>query len=353
MCSNIINDPFSTHKAKVLIVDDSNVTLKIQEDLMKSYGMDVVTARSGKECLALLNANRYDLIFMDHMMPNMDGIETTLKIRKKNDEYFRNVTIIALTANTSPNVCSMYIKNGFNDFLKKPINIDKLNKILRAYLPRQYIVEIKLPAPTVEELNELKIEDVDTKNVIQNCCGNINNYLSLLSVTYHDGKNKLKVIKDFANNNDIKNYTIEVHALKTVATLVGHTKLSELSKRHEIAGTNNNLIFILENVDSLLSVYDSLLNNIKVVLPEEDIEIKPKIKDFTIQNLSDLVKAVANAIDNFDIDLINETLNHLLIYDLSDSQISTLNKVRSFINVFDYDNAYELIANFKYSLYNN
>ena len=79
---NNIIEPFISEKAKILIVDDSKVTLKIEEDLMKAYGMDVTTAKSGEECLDLLNTNKYDIIFMDHMMPNMDGLETTLKIRK-------------------------------------------------------------------------------------------------------------------------------------------------------------------------------------------------------------------------------------------------------------------------------
>lgn len=347
---NNIIEPFISEKAKILIVDDSKVTLKIEEDLMKAYGMDVTTAKSGEECLDLLNTNKYDIIFMDHMMPNMDGLETTLKIRKRNNEYFKNVIIIALTANTSPNVCSMYIKNGFNDFLEKPIELTKLNKIIRAYLPRKYIIEPKIITSNIEEFSELKIKDIDTAKAIEACCGNLENYLSLLSVAYHDGKNKIKIIKEFANTNDIKNYTIEVHALKTVAALIGATSLSELSSRHEIAGTSNDFTFISKNIDSLLNNYDAILNNIKLVLPKDDIDIKPKIKDFTIQQISDLVIATADAIDNFDLDLISETLNHLLNYDLSDSQISTLNKVKSYINVLDYDNAFELITKFNSSL---
>jgi CheY-like chemotaxis protein len=345
--------PFIAHEARVLIVDDSSVTLKIEEDLMRTYGMYVATAKSGSECINMLISNRYDIIFMDHMMPNMSGIETTLKIRKLNDEYFKNVVIIALTASSSPNVCSLYIKNGFNDFLEKPIDNFKLNKFLRTYLPRKYIVETKIADSPIEEFDEIKIKDVDTKKAIQNCCGSIDNYISLLSVAYLDGINKLKVIKDFANNRDIENYTIEVHALKTVAALIGDTKLFELSKRHEIAGINHDLKFILENVNFLLSAYDNLLNNIKLVLPKEDISINPQIKTFTTDNLCTLLTATANAIDNFDLDSANESLKHLLNYNFTDAQRSTINKVKTFLNIFDYDNAYELINNFKYNLYNN
>ncbi|WP_160687810.1 response regulator [Clostridium sp. C2-6-12] len=345
------NKPLTDQKAKVLIVDDSIVTLKIEENLMKSYGVDVTTAKSGKECIALLNANRYDIIFMDHLMPEMDGIETTKRIRKMKDDYYRDVIIIALSASIAPNIYSVYIKNGFNDFLEKPINTFKLNDFLRTYLPRKYIIETKLFNNKESGLGEILIKDVDTKKAIQNCGGIIDNYLSLLSVAYNDGKNKIKLIKDYALKEDITNYTIEVHALKTVANLIGHDKLAQLSKRHEIAGTNNNLSFILKNVDFLLASYDELLNNIKSVLPEEHLVIKEKNKNYTIEDLNALANFALESIDNFDLDAINESLDHLLHYDLSQYEMASIEKTKSFINIFDYDNASNEIKNFKNSLY--
>jgi hypothetical protein len=94
----------------------------------------------------------------------------------------------------------------------------------------------------------------------------------------------------------------------------------------------------------------NILNNIKLILPEENIDINPQIKNFAVQDLYDLVNSIVDAIDNFDLDLINETLNQLLNYNLSSCQISTIGKVQALINVYDYDNAYELITNFKCSL---
>lgn len=344
---------FIAKEAKILIVDDSNVTLKIEEDLMKTYEMNVSTAKSGEECIHLLKNNTYDIIFMDHIMPGMDGIETTKKIRNMDDEYYKNVIIIALTANTSPNVSSLYIQNGFNDFLEKPIETLKLNKFLRTYLPRKYIVETQILEGSIGEFETIEIKGVDTKKAIQHCCGNVENYLSLLSVAYYDGKKKIDEIREFAKTKDVENYTIEVHALKTVATLIGDSNLSLSAKRHEIAGVNNDIKYISENVNDLLSIYDELLNNIKLVLPEENSIVKPQIENFTTEDLTSLVTVIATAIDNFDLDSANESLNELLGYNLTTEQISVLNKVRSFMNIFDYDNAYELITNFKFTLYND
>lgn len=350
---NIIIKHFAAPKAKILIVDDSNVTLKVEEDMIKTYGINVTTAKSGKECLSLLTTEKYDIIFMDHMMPNMDGIETTLRIRNMKDEYFKKVIIIALTATITPNSSSMYLQNGFNDFLKKPLENIQLNKFLRTYLPRKYIIETAAPEFNASSFDKIKIKDVDTRKAIQNCFGNIDNYLSLLSVAYYEGKNKIKVIKNCAANKDIKNYTIEVHALKSVAELIGDMKLFELAKHHEIAGTEDDLKFILENVDFLLNSYNELLNNIKPVLPKENAKSTPKIKDFTNDYLLNLIEDIANAIDNFDLDSASEVLSLVLDYELTNSQITVLNKVKSYMNIFDYDNAYELITNFKYTLYND
>ena len=342
--------PFTAEQAKILIVDDSIVTLKIEKDLMRTYGMNVTTAQSGNECIALLGTNRYDIIFMDHMMPNINGIETTQKIRKMKDPYFKDVIIIALSASITPNTCSIYMENGFNDFLEKPINGVKLNKFLLTYLPKKYIIEEKLTISKKAEFKEIIIKDIDTKKAIENCGGNVENYLTLLSVAYNDGKKKINILKYLANKKDIINYTIEIHALKTVAALIGSKKLSQLSKRHEIAGTNNDYLFILQNVDSLVKYYDELLNNIKLVLPEEHLVVKEKFINFTPHDLYALAKSAADAIDNFDLDSANKILDKLLYYDLLESQISYINKSKSFLEVFDYDSAYEEITNFKYSL---
>lgn len=343
---------FKAPKAKILIVDDCNVTLKFEEDLMRTYDIDVSIANSGEECINLVKTKKFDMIFIDHIMPYMDGIETVSKIRNLNDEYFKNVIIIALTAITSSNNFSMYIKSGFNDLLEKPLDNFKLNKILYTYLPKEYIFFNISAKPIDKKYNEIeiKIKNIDVQKAINNYSGSIDNYLSLLSVAYHDGKQKLKMIKAFADNQDIQRYTIEVHSLKTVAALIGDSNLSQLSKIHEIAGTNNDLDFILENVDSLLNTYSNLLNNIELLLPKENTAIKPKIKDFTNEHLSNLVNSIANSLDNFDLDSANESLTYLMNYDLPDAQISILNKVKEYMDIFDYDNAYELITNLNCNL---
>ena len=121
---------------KVLIVDDNAVNLKVAQGLLKTFNLTVDTCKSGRECLELMKKNRdYDLVFLDHMMPELDGIETLNLIRADSDEYMKKVPIVALTANVMNGVRDMFISEGFNDYVPKPIDMVWVNSILRKYIP--------------------------------------------------------------------------------------------------------------------------------------------------------------------------------------------------------------------------
>lgn len=122
--------------SKVLVVDDNAVNLKVAEGLLKTFGLVVDTCKSGRECLSILNDHQdYDMIFLDHMMPELDGIETLNLIRANKQEYFQKVPIVALTANVLSGVREMFIEEGFDDYVPKPIDMVWMNTILRKYIP--------------------------------------------------------------------------------------------------------------------------------------------------------------------------------------------------------------------------
>ena len=126
---------FRAPKAKVLIVDDNLVNRKVAAGLMRPFAMQVDTAKSGEEAIRMVQEKEYDLIFMDHMMPDMDGVETTHVIRGLEGEYYKNVPIIALTANALSGVKEMFLAEGMNDFVAKPINIKELSETILSWLP--------------------------------------------------------------------------------------------------------------------------------------------------------------------------------------------------------------------------
>ena len=124
---------FTAPDAKVLVVDDNLVNLKIARGLLEPYGMQVDVCKSGAQALTIADQNRYDLVFMDHMMPDMDGVETTSRLRGIAE--YRDVPIVALTANAISGMREMFLEKGMNDFLSKPIDPVKLETVLRKWIP--------------------------------------------------------------------------------------------------------------------------------------------------------------------------------------------------------------------------
>lgn len=130
-------DTVNAPEARVLVVDDNAVNLKVAQGLIRTFGIQVDTCQSGRECLNILNENKiYDIIFIDHMMPELDGIDTLNLIRADSDEYMKKVPLIALTANVVSGVRDMFISEGFNDYVPKPIDMVWLNSVLKKYLPK-------------------------------------------------------------------------------------------------------------------------------------------------------------------------------------------------------------------------
>lgn len=134
---------FTAPQAKILVVDDNLINLKVAEGLMKPYGMQIVTVDSGRDAIKAIQSKDYDMVFMDHMMPQMDGVETLEHIRALDGDYYKNVPVVMLTANAVAGVREMFIEAGFNDYMSKPMETTVLYKVLRTWLPEGKIIESK------------------------------------------------------------------------------------------------------------------------------------------------------------------------------------------------------------------
>ena len=132
-------ETFIAPDAKALIVDDNDMNLAVAKGFLKKTQIQIKTAMSGQECLDILLKEKFDINFMDHMMPNMDGIETLKHIQEEYGDTYENVPIIALTANAISGAKEMYLSKGFSDYLAKPIESDKIEAILLKYLPKEFI----------------------------------------------------------------------------------------------------------------------------------------------------------------------------------------------------------------------
>jgi len=244
---------FSAPKARILIVDDIGTNLKVAEGLMLPYKMKIDLCFSGEEAIEEVKKNLYDLVFMDHMMPKMDGIEATKLIREmgNGNPHYANLPIIALTANAVSGTKEMFLANGFNDFLSKPIDTARLNVILGRWLPKEKQEKLNADAREVE----VEIDGLDVKKEV-----------AVLATFHKDGLKKIREIKKCLETNNYHLYASYMHALKNSCANLGAYDLSEQAEALEAAGKQENSRFIDSNNLQFLISLKILLNNIKKVM---------------------------------------------------------------------------------------
>ncbi|MCL2207669.1 MAG: ATP-binding protein [Fibromonadales bacterium] len=233
---------FNAPDAAILVVDDIKTNLSVAEGLILPYKIQVDTALSGEAGIEAIKKKRYDLVFMDHMMPMMDGVEATRRIR----EFARDLPVIALTANALYGVKEMFLSNGFNDFLSKPIDIAKLEAVLEKWIPKEKQLEAKPEFGIGHDVASLQT----------------------LAVFHKDGTTKIEEIKKCLETENYRLYTIHVHALKSALTNIGAKNLAESASALEIAGNNVNLEFIKMHTPKFLTDLKHILDGISISINE-------------------------------------------------------------------------------------
>lgn len=241
---------FTAHKAQILVVDDTAVNLTVAKGLLKRTCVCVDTATSGKECLRMLEEKAYHVVLLDHRMPEMDGVETLRQIRLLENEN-RNVIVIALTANAISGAKEYYLREGFNDYLTKPINGNRLESMIVKYLPEEVI-------DTEEDLAVM----VDEQSGIGNC-GTEEVYRQTVTEVVRNADKICTEIETYLQQEDIRNYTIKVHALKSTARLLGALKLSEEALYLENCGDAGDKAQIQEKTPTLLRHFKIVADALK------------------------------------------------------------------------------------------
>ncbi len=262
---------FIAPEATILVVDDYRMNLKVFKALMKQTEARIIEAESGQACLDILRNNNVDLIFLDHMMPGMDGIETLHKIRE--EKLCDNVPIIMLTANAIAGDREKYIAEGFNDFLSKPIIVEKLNAMVTKYLPKQLVIPVGQknsdsygnPSQTeekttldsaeeaIEELKKL-LPEIDIKNGLMHCAEDKDFYMECLK-----DFSALKIKSDLAlaaEGKDYNAYCIHAHGFKNNAYTIGAAVLGDIAYEMEKLTKESWADEVLYKQDELFRKYD-------------------------------------------------------------------------------------------------
>ncbi|MFV0516259.1 MAG: ATP-binding protein [Aminipila sp.] len=282
---------FIAPQAKILIVDDNDMNLAVAIGLLKNTQLMVDTATSGKQCLEKITQNYYHIIFMDHMMPEMDGIETLKRLNQLEDNLCNDTPVIALTANAISNAKKMYIESGFSDYISKPIQGDKLEKIIIKYLPDNLV---RLTDEYVDDFSE-KYFDIDMQlfddyiNVEKGICysgNNLNNYIKVLEIYSNSGQEISDKIKAAYLNEDWEIYRIIIHGLKSTSLSIGAEELSEKCKLLELACSKKDISYLLCHHNGVLTLLDKVLALIREYLREnlDKIDTKNNIEDECVNN---------------------------------------------------------------------
>jgi|GEM_PF-1031925 len=253
---------FSAPDAVVLLVDDQPINQKVCLGLLEPYGMQVFTASSGPEALERMTQIWPDLVLMDHMMPGMDGVETTNRIRTmgKKDPYFAVVPILALTANAMKGAREFFLDHGFNDFISKPMDLDRLDQALAAWIPQDKqqppVQEGPIqPEPVPEDLAGLPGLDAARGMAF---CGTAAVYRQTLAMFTGQLPERVRRIREDLEGEKREDYVIEVHSLKSAARWVGASELGDRAEELELAGRAGDWKRVAEGTPDLLDRCRSL-----------------------------------------------------------------------------------------------
>ena len=265
-----------TSDARILAVDDNNSNLTIVRLFLKDTGIDTELCSTGTEAVELCKRKKYDLILLDHMMPDPDGMETLKLIKNEADSLNKDTKVIVLTANAVSGSREMYMAAGFTDYLVKPMDSKKLINTVKKYLPEEKVHLKKEESQTVnndkdeyigQQSNALKTDgslkerllsvlpDMDYDNALLHCAGDEDILAEILTDFSNACEGKINDLKSFIQTKDYKSYLISVHAIKGNLATVGLMKQSERAKKHEFAVKEDNISFILEDFEGFIAEY--------------------------------------------------------------------------------------------------
>lgn len=360
---------FTAPDAHILVVDDNVMNIKVIESLLGNYRIKVSKATSGREALEKIETMDYDFVFMDHMMPEMDGIETLHRIRKKAGTYYRNVPIIALTANAVAGMRERFLAEGFADYLEKPIESSVLERVLKRNIPeeKQLLLDQETEDGVLDERaaeteengaqEEFTMEDLDMEKGML-YCGGKEGYMNILQQYSQSGdENRLRT-EQLYEQQDWENYTIMVHGIKSSMLSIGATKLSELARHLELAGKKGNLAYIRQHHGAMVAEYKRVIKALREnpainppqTIAETAIEL-PVLEDAAFEQQ---ITRLEEAMYELDGERMLELLTELQKYQYHGTPLEEpLASVRRKIEMSDYMSAVEALTKIKDKLKNS
>ena len=335
-----------TPDIKILVVDDNLLNLNVVCGLLWLSNLTVFTAESGRQAIEIAGQNQYDLIFMDHMMPEMDGVEATKILR----EMGVKVPIIALTANAVTQAKEMMLAAGMDDFLPKPILKSSLNEMLIKWLPNSNFTRRKSePADVGDNIPEKqrvfwdavkKIEYLSLRIGLERVSGKYDAYREMLHLSINEIDKCDRKLHAFLAANDMRNFTIEAHSIKNSLANLGAMKLSARAYELEAAALRNDTAFCALNLNPFLDDLRNLSEEIKKAFSELYQDNAPIIVPPELELI--LVK-MKDAMNEMDYMKINDELRNLNALEVNEALKGRIEEIETAVILMDYPCAVEAI----------
>lgn len=359
------HESFHAEDARILVVDDNEVNLKIVVGLAKNTKLQIDTALSAAEGLKLIRQHSYQLLLIDHMMPEMDGIEMLQHVKTMDGGIYKDIPAVAITANALSGAKQTYLDAGFCGYLSKPIDPERFEQIIKDNLPQEYVTECGdgngdtategqetdgTSDPKQEE--EWSIPGIDIAKALSYIGGSRELYISLLQ-TYLDGsEERIRKLEECKNKEDIFNYDITIHGLKGISASIGADSMAIAAAGLEEAckDPQTAMTYIQMNHDQAVSRYRELLEQIKKWLA--NIETDGKIEKEAVTNITEMLTIISDlktAVFEYKEKAACTCLERLYkteIPELADEMgakyYGILDKLYQYVSDYDMDKAYEL-----------
>lgn len=355
------HEKFIAPMGRILIVDDNAMNLAVAQGLLKGTRLQIDVAASGEECLELIKRKTYHLICMDHMMPVMDGVQTLHAIRALEGNPSRDIPVIALTANAVAGAREFYLKEGFQDYLTKPIDADKFENLLIEYLPGNVVylthnIEVNdaLNSQDAEEFDiresQLYLMGFNLKNGLRYMGGDKSLYGKVLHDFHSILQEKETALEDFLQKGDMPGYAIIVHSLKGNARNVGADDLADEAFELEKMAKAGQLEDVTVRSPILFGMMSRMRNSLKVYLEteaveEEKVQTEPDEQEerITEEEWVRALQELAARLDDFDGEGAAAKLRELKRYERPETDKKMLRLCEKAIRDYAYDIALEMV----------
>lgn len=330
---------------RVLVVDDNTTNLQVAKGLLAPYKMTVETALNGYQAIEMVRRQHYDLIFMDHMMPGLDGVETTAHIRALPGEHFRTVPIIALTANAFHGAKESFISQGMTDFLAKPIEISKLDRMVKHYAtpllqdararqinsPSNPSENTTAPLDDTADTNAAtsllltSLPGIDMKRAID-VYGNFSVYQTILRTYCSDMETRVKELPLFIEQRDLKAFCISVHAIKSASRGVCAEALGDAAELLEELSSRGSMEHVLQHFSPFMQHLNTIIGHVQAFMKQWVLSDGTSQKQMCTRLDSSRVERLKLACQDMDYTLAETLISELAAFSYTDEKLTTLLK---------------------------